>query len=160
MARRGIGKPGASLTPMELRILQLQSEGSTAEEIANKLGYSEGGIKGAQRVIYEKLGLFVQEEQSGIPMRYKQCNAVHLAIERQLIVGPPPLEDRHRQALTRGEIEVIYLLRFGWTKEQIAEKLSLTVAAVKERLHKAYSKIGTSSPVLLMVYVVFHKIDQ
>lgn len=48
----------------------------------------------------------------------------------------------HLYTLTNRESEVLYLLAEGWSNQQIAEKLCLTIRTVKFHTGNIYSKLG------------------
>ncbi len=158
MTRRRSGQSGDPLKAFELQILQLKSEGLSEAEIGNQIGYSEDGVGCALTRIYQKLGLYEQEQSTG-SIRYKDTRAVYLAMEQNLIQGPPPYTKAH-EPLTTVEIQAASLVQFGLSYQQIGDLLGLTAKSINSRFQRIYAKLGISNRITLMVYVVFHKLDQ
>lgn len=59
----------------------------------------------------------------------------------------------HLYKLTKREIETLSLLAKGWSNQQIADKLCLTIRTVKFHTGNIYSKLGIKSRSQAIVWV-------
>lgn len=61
---------------------------------------------------------------------------------------------RRLEMLTDGEREVVLLLATGLDNQTLAERLGISVAAMKARLHGAFRKLGVEHRTQLMALIM------
>lgn len=111
-------------TPRQIQILELTAQGLKMHEIGQLLGIDKFTVGHHRRTIYQKLGV------------HRAQDALRLARERGLISGANEWSDKP----TPEQMELLRELARGGTQQEVADRLEITLNAVKSRLKRMSAK--------------------
>ena len=63
-----------------------------------------------------------------------------------------------KSTLTAEERDIVLLLAHGFKDKEIAQKLSISAAAVRNHLHRIFAKVGVSDRLELAFYAFRHQL--
>ncbi|MHB8524803.1 MAG: response regulator transcription factor [Candidatus Acidiferrales bacterium] len=117
-----------------------------------------GGAKGVfcRTESFEALCKCIQSVHKG--QVWADSHQLHYLLEALVQIKPPHVVDfAGRALLTKREQEVAFLLADGLPNKQIANKLKLSEHTVSNYLFRIYNKLGVSSRVELVLYLLRQK---
>ena len=68
----------------------------------------------------------------------------------------PPLPGERRNRLSNREMEVVRCVAMGMRNKEVADKLGVSEATVKNHLTSVYAKLGVSDRLELILYAIHH----
>ncbi|MFG2285926.1 response regulator transcription factor [Streptomyces sp. NPDC048595] len=155
---------GTPLTPRELDVLRLISQGLTNRRIARGLGISEKTVKNHLSAIYAKIGAADRTQAAMFALAAGAIGAPRTDVrdvERRACLreGTAAPEEhagpRSRPAgLTVREMDVLRLVTRGMTNRMIACDLGISEKTVKNHLSAIYTKIGAADRTQAALYAV------
>ncbi|MFQ5817884.1 MAG: response regulator [Terriglobia bacterium] len=72
--------------------------------------------------------------------------------------GQPALPGERRDKLSNREMEVVRCVALGLRNKEVADKLGVSEATVKNHLTSVYAKLGVSDRLELILYVIHHRL--
>ena len=145
----------ASLSAAELMALQMKSCGFTDHDAADYLHIASDTFTSRLKSAYNKLG-YNSGTSAANEITNKACRAVCVLVAARMIPGPyagptPP-------PFTTIELEVLRLLKFGFSSELIGERLAIDESTVKSRLQTISRKCGTGSRPQIAAIAILHNL--
>ncbi len=160
----GRGAAGAPLTPRELDVLRLVSQGLTNRRIGRGLGISEKTVKNHLSAIYAKIGAADRTQAAmfalatagdGAPRTDARDEERRICRREGTAAPEERLGPRSRPAgLTAREMDVLRLVTRGMTNRMIACDLGISEQTVKNHLSAIYTKIGAADRTQAALYAV------
>jgi DNA-binding NarL/FixJ family response regulator len=135
---------GPVLTEQERTLLTLSCRGLSNREIAQQVALAESTVKKLLHQSFRKLGATNKGQAFRICLRQGLINVLDLyPIESLICCYVPPVPER--MILTPRERLILALVGQGFSNQKIAEKMDISVSAVKRCLCNVFAKLGAPS---------------
>jgi DNA-binding NarL/FixJ family response regulator len=132
------------VSEQERALLTLSCRGLSNREIAHQVGLAESTVKKLFHQSFRKLGASNKGQAFRICLRQGLINVLDLyPVENLILCYTPPVPERI--ILTHRERLMLALVGQGLTNQEIAEKMDISVSAVKRCLSNAFTKLGAPS---------------
>jgi DNA-binding CsgD family transcriptional regulator/DNA-binding transcriptional MerR regulator len=130
--------PFASLTPKQIKIASLISQGLIDKDVASKMNYKEYSLKNLNRVIFQKLGIANRVQLTTLAQSYAQ---LHPQLKREF----KPVKSRPVLSMPTSNFDNVYiisLLRRGLSDKEISKKMRIAKSTAKSRLGRLFRQVG------------------
>lgn len=139
-------RSSAVVTEQERKVLTLSCRGLSNREIANQVALAESTVKKLLHQSFRKLGASNKGQAFRICLKQGLINVLDLyPIENLISCYVPPVPERI--ILTHRERLMLVLVSQGFSNREIAEKMNISISAVKRCLCNVFSKLGARSRV-------------
>lgn len=136
--------PSPVLTEQERTLLTLSCRGLTNREIAHEVALAESTVKKLFHHAFRKLGASNKGQAFKICLRQGLINVLDLyPIESLINCYVPPVPERI--ILTHRERMMLAFVGQGLSNREIAERMNISVSAVKRCFSNVFAKLGTRS---------------
>ncbi len=133
-------------TEQERKLLTLSCRGLSNREIAEQVALAESTVKKLLHKAFRKLGTSSKGQAFRICMKKGVINVLDLyPIENLICCYVPPVPEKI--ILTHRERQMLALASQGLSNQEIAEKMGVSVSAVKRCLSNIFAKLGARSRV-------------
>ena len=140
----GLKRSSPVVTEQERALLTLSCRGLSNREIAQQVGLAESTVKKLLHQSLRKLGTSSKGQAIHVCLRQGIINVLDLyPVENLILCYTPPVPERI--ILTHRERLMLALVGQGLTNQEIAEKMDISVSAVKRCLCNVYAKLGAPS---------------
>jgi DNA-binding NarL/FixJ family response regulator len=134
----------AVVTEQERKVLTLSCRGLSNREIADNVSLAESTVKKLLHQSFRKLGASNKGQAFRICLRQGLINVLDLyPVESLIRCYVPPVPEK--VLLTHRERLMLALIGRGLSNQEIAEKMDISVSAVKRCLSNVFTKLGASN---------------
>jgi DNA-binding NarL/FixJ family response regulator len=135
---------GPVVTEQERTLLTLSCRGLSNREIADHVSLAESTVKKLLHQSFRKLGASNKAQAFKICLRQGLINVLDLyPIESLINCYVPPVPERI--ILTNRERMMLAFVGQGFSNQEIAEQMNISVSAVKRCLSNVFAKLGARS---------------
>ena len=135
-----------AFSEQERRLLTLSCRGLSNREIAEQVALAESTVKKLLHQAFRKLGASSKGRAFRICLKQGVINVLDLyPIESLINCYVPPVPEK--MILTHRERQMLALASQGLSNQEIAEKMDISVSAVKRCLSNVFAKLGARSRV-------------
>jgi two-component system nitrate/nitrite response regulator NarL len=124
-------------------------------DLAEALQFGARGIvmkQGATELLFQS----IRAVMAGQYWVGRECMADLIDQMRRRAAAPPPEPVRPTFGLTPRELQIIATVAAGYTNNEMAEKLSISVKTVKHHLTNIFDKVGVQNRLELALFAVRH----
>lgn len=132
------------LTQREQDVLVLVCRGLNNREIAQHLSVSVSTANNCLHRILSKFGITNRGQAIIMSLKQGLIDPLDIySVEEWVELMMPPIPEK--QILTSRERQMLVLYAWGLSNQEVADKLSISLSAVKARVSNLYKKIGASN---------------